>query len=122
MKFRFAGLLCAAVLLCGVCTSAQAASLSPVDLTGEHWKLSTDAEKQAFLYGASHIVVIEQITAEKTGTPPSPFVAAWMKAFGQMSWKQIQKQLDDWYASHPEQAARPVFDVLWYEFMAPAGR
>ena len=122
MKSRIFGLLCAVALLCGVSAQTQAAQLSPVDLTGEHWKLSTDAEKQAFLYGASHIVVIEQITAEKTGTASSPFVAAWMKAFGNRSWKQIQKQLDDWYVAHPEEAARPVFDVLWYEFMAPAGR
>ena len=122
MKSRLLVSLCVAAMLGGWGTSALAADISPVDLTGEHWTRSSDAEKQAFLYGASHIVVIEQIAAEKTGTAPSPFVAAWMKAFGQMSWKQIQKELDDWYAAHPSESARPVFDVLWYEFMAPAGK
>ena len=122
MKSGILSLLCAAVLVCGACTPAQAEQLSPVELTGKHWMLSSDVEKQAFLFGASHIVAIEQITAEKTGTAPSPFVAAWMKAFGNMSWKQIQRQLDDWYAAHPAEAGRPVFDVLWYEFMVQAGR
>ena len=34
----------------------------------------------------------------------------------------IQKKLDAWYAAHPDQANREVFDVLWYEFMVPASK
>ena len=122
MKFRCLSYACAALLVCGLSVSAMAAQPSPVDLTGEHWKLSSDAEKQAFLYGASNIIAIEQLVAEKKGTEPSPFVSAWIRAFGGTSWKDMQKQLDEWYAAHPSEASRPVFDVLWYEFMAPVGR
>ena len=122
MKFRCLSYACAALLVCGLSVSAMAAQPSPVDLTGEHWKLSSDAEKQAFLYGASNIIAIEQLVAEKKGTDPSPFVSAWIRAFGGTSWKDMQKQLDEWYAAHPSEASRPVFDVLWYEFMAPVGR
>lgn len=122
MNLRLMKHMCAALLVCELSVPAMAAQPSPVDLTGEHWKLSSDSEKQAFLYGASNIVAIEQLVSEKTGAAPSPFVSAWIRAFGGTSWKDMQKQLDDWYASHPSESSRPVFDVLWYEFMVPAGR
>lgn len=122
MKACFLKCVCAVILACGVTVSASEVQASPADLTGVQWKLSTSSEKLAFLYGVSSTVAIEQLVADKQGVTASPFVSAWMKAFGNESWKQIQKKLDDWYASHPSESERSVFDVLWYEFMAPAGR
>ena len=122
MKAYFLKIVCAAAVACGIMFSASAVQASPADLTGVQWKSSTSSEKLAFLYGVSSTVAIEQLVADRQGVAASPFVSAWMKAFGNESWKQIQKRLDDWYASHPEETDRSVFEVLWYEFMAPANK
>ncbi len=111
---------CAAVLLCGLFMPMKAFGSGLPDLDGTHWQHSAKEEKLAFLYGASSVVAIDQLIAEKQGTEPSHFVVAWMKTFGNSSLGQVQEQLDAWYAAHPEESARGVFDVLWYEFMAPA--
>lgn len=122
MKKVFVAGLCAALLCCGLSVGVPSAEASPADLTGVQWKLSTSSEKLAFLYGVSSTVAIEQLIAEKQGVSASPFVKAWMTAFGDTSWKDIQKCLDDWYAAHPDDSKRSVFEVLWYEFMAPASK
>lgn len=109
-----------AALLVGVlCLPALAAEKGP-ELSGKAWLESSQNEKLAFLYGASHVVAIEEVLAEKDNRTPSLFVTAWVKAFGDANWVDIAKKLDAWYAAHPDQASRSVFDVLWYEFMAPA--
>ena len=100
MKVRFLKGVCVVALVCGLVVPAFT----------------------AFLYGDSSTVAIEKLVSEKQNTEASPFVSAWIKAFGNDSWKQIQKKLDDWYSAHPGDAERPVFDVLWYEFMAPADK
>ena len=120
MKASFLKCVCTAVMICGLSLPVSMAQAAPADLTGVQWKASASSEKLAFLYGVSSTVAIEQLVAERQGVKPSPFVSAWMNAFGNASWKEIQKKLDDWYAAHPSDAERPVFDVLWYEFMAPA--
>ena len=122
MMARFTKVICAAVLVCGLALPAFAAKSTAPDLTGQHWQQSSQNEKLAFLYGASNIIAIEQLIAEKQGTKPSPFVEAWVKAFGNYIWSEIQQKLDAWYAAHPDKANREVFDVLWFEFMAPANK
>ena len=106
MIARFTKVVFAAALVCALCLPAQ----------------SSQNEKLAFLYGASNIIAIEQLIAQKQGTKASPFVTAWITAFGDTNWTDIQKKVDAWYAAHPDQANREVFDVLWYEFMVPAGK
>ena len=118
---RIGKVICAAALVCGLTMPAVAVGPAVPDLTGNHWQHSAKNEKLAFLYGASSIVVIDQLIAQRQGVEPSRFVAAWMKAFGDSSLTQVQERLDAWYAGHPEQVDRGVFDVLWHEFMAPAG-
>lgn len=129
MHKRFLILACSAVLVCSLGFSAVAAptsqpapatpSATGVDVTGTQWSQSTQNEKLAFLYGASSIVAIEQLIAQQQGKEPSPFVKAWVSAFKETRWPDLQKKLDGWYTQHPEQAKRHIFDVLWFEFMAP---
>ena len=121
MMARFTKVVFAAALVCALCLPAVAAQPA-TDLTGKHWLQSSQNEKLAFLYGASNIIAIEQLIAQQQGTQASPFVTAWIKAFGNTNWTDIQKKLDAWYAAHQDQANREVFDVLWYEFMVPASK
>lgn len=118
MRKRVCSLVLAALLACGACLSASAAE-SGLDLTGAQWLDSARGEKLAFLYGASSIVAIESMIAERAGREPSVFVQAWVKAFRDTSWPEIEGKLDAWYAAHPGQRDRHVLDVLWKEFLAP---
>ena len=81
MMARFTKVVFAAALVCALCLPAVAAQ-SATDLTGKHWLQSSQNEKLAFLYGASNIIAIEQLIAQQQGTQASPFVTAWIKAFG----------------------------------------
>lgn len=88
-------------------------------LSGQQWIASSHAEKLAFLYGASSLVAIEHTIEMKSGNKASVFVEKWLQAFGNDDLNDLCAKVDKWYASHPEDASRHVFDVLWYEFMAP---
>ena len=92
MMARFTKVVFAAALVCALCLPAVAAQ-SATDLTGKHWLQSSQNEKLAFLYGASNIIAIEQLIAQQQGTQASPFVTAWIKAFGNTNWTDIAKSL-----------------------------
>lgn len=98
---------------------AWAAAPQPAELTGEQWVQSSSAEKRSFLYGAASIVAIEKIGAQRTGNPASFFVESWENAFKDATIPQIQQKLDAWYAEHPDQKNRHVFEVIWYELIRP---
>ncbi len=137
MKNFFLGLvLCCACIL--VCTPASAVEKShvgapsnPVDqFTGVLWQHSTEAEKLAFLFGVESAITIEhfvnaEITqqAVKEGKKPvytlSPFEKGWMQAFKDVHRKELARQVDAWYAAHPDQLKRPVMAVIWYEVIVP---
>ena len=122
MRRCFLCFLLIPVLVLGACSWACTSASAASELTGVEWIQSSQNEKLAFLYGVSNVVAIEQLVAEKQGSAPSPFVRAWLKAFDAVTLKQLQALLDDWYASHPEDADRQVFDVLWWEYMLPADK
>lgn len=99
------------VLLCVGGASAE--------VTGKQWSSSTNNEKLAFLYGASSIVAIETVAGEKTNDKPSIFVQKWIETFGKDDVQALCDKINGWYAKNPNQQDRNVFDVMWYEFMAP---
>lgn len=115
---RFIRHLCmVAGLICALTLPAMANPQS--DMAGQQWLASTQEEKLAFLYGAASVVAIEQAVAQKNGTQPSIFVEKWMKTFGNDTLTGVCSKLDKWYDTHPGAHSRQIFDVLWYEFMAP---
>ncbi len=122
MRRACLSLLLATFFVLGVGLAAQAYEGVKLDLTGTEWLKSSQGEKLAFLYGVSSVVAIEQLIADRQGTAPSPFVRAWGKAFNNISWPALQHLVDDWYTTHPDDKERPVFDVLWWEYMLPADK
>lgn len=120
MRNCFVVLLVTMFLVCGLGSIAKAEEGTGLDLTGKQWLESTRNEKLAFLYGASSIVAIEHVLSEKTGEKPSVFVHTWMQALKDTHWSTLQEKLDAWYAAHPNNTNRQVFDVLWHEIMIPA--
>lgn len=105
-------------LVLALCSGSAFAS-TVLDVDGKQWMSSQLTEKLAFLYGASSVVAIEVVVGEKSNDKPSIFVQKWMSTFGNDDITDVCNKLDAWYTSHPDQQKRHVFDVLWYEFMAP---
>ena len=89
------------------------------ELTGTLWQESTQNEKMALIYGMASVVAIEQTIADRQKTKPTPFVSSWTKALGNVTPQNIVEKIDSWYATHPNELDRSVFNVLWYEFIAP---
>ena len=111
------------IALLAVCTlflgSSPAQAAEQRELTGTLWQESTQNEKMALIYGMASVVAIEQTIADRQKAAPTVFVRSWNKALGNASPKRIVEQLDNWYAAHPNELNRGVFNVLWYEFIAP---
>lgn len=104
---------------------------NPVDqFTGEYWMKSSPENKEAYLFGIDSALTVEvminrqqfdkSVMDRKKKQPAlSPFVSGWMKAFKDMSRKQIVAAVDKWYQDNPDQLNRPVMGVIWYEVIEP---
>ena len=103
-------------------------------LTGEIWLNSGEESKIAFLFGVELAIDVErainahqmQSDVKKKGrkakvhqTTLSPFETGWHKAFSGVALGDIVKQIDGWYAQHPDQRNRLVMDVIWFELVQP---
>ena len=113
-------------LLAAPAAVAQATGEEPVEqLTGRVWMHSTESNKLALIYGAECVISLEHYTARELAKKDpaavtlSPFERGWSKAFKGMSRAELVKAVDMWYEKNPGQLDRPVFDVIWYELIAP---
>ena len=104
--------------------------LNPVDIvTGELWMMSKQEEKLAYVLGIESAICIEHMLHEKAlenkkgGQTPqhnlSPFEKGWVKAFENVTRKEIVARVDSWLEAHPDQQKRPVLAIIWYELIAP---
>lgn len=96
--------------------------------TGEYWLQSTPENKEAYLFGIDSAVAVEKYISEKSQVGKkgkkqivtlSPFETGWMKAFENMTRKEIVEEVDAWYKANPDKQNRPVLEVIWYEVIAP---
>lgn len=98
---------------------------NPVDqLTGEYWMKSSPEIKEAFLFGIDNAITVNAIIArrqadQKNGYRLSKFDEDWMKAFRNTTRKEVVKELDAWYAAHPQDEKRSVLSVIWHEMIVP---
>lgn len=110
----------------------KAMAANPIEqLTGEVWTQSTADVKKALLFGVECAISIEHAIASRLqeveksvkGKPKpstlSPFEKAWSAAFQNVPREEIVEGIDTWYAQNPDKKQRPVFDVIWYELIAP---
>lgn len=120
-------------LACALVFAAYAANAgenagNPVEqFTGEYWVNTSNTEKEAYLFGIESVVAVEKYISDmpakgkrgKTVTSLSPFEKGWMEAFRDTPRSQIVKEVDEWYAAHPDKLGRPVLNVIWYDLIAP---
>lgn len=131
---KIAGWVVGLMLLLGAQSVVAAPVVNPVDqLTGAVWMQSSLENKKALIYGVECAITIEYFVAEKMAEQGkakgkkgkqsqhtfSPFEKGWTTAFQGVSRDTIVKDVDAWYTAHPDQMDRPVFSVLWQEFIVP---
>lgn len=115
--------MCVALSVIGLLATSAVAANPPVnDLDGRQWLISTPEEQLAFLYGVASVIGVEQAIATQNKSKPSIFVEKWMQTFGNSTLSDVRAKVGEWYKGHPDGQNRHVFDVLWYEFMAPGTR
>lgn len=93
--------------------------MAPSDVDGVVWMRSSSDEKRAFLYGAGSAIVLEYYIRTKHGEQPSQFVQGWVTVFENRTWGELEKTLDEYYASNPDRMQEHVFHVIWNQMIKP---
>jgi len=90
---------------------------------GTHWQRATMDAKVAFIWGAAHVILIENILMEevpqlKVENFSAKVVEARrerVKAGTAMTINQTVQAIDQFYKEHPDQLETPVMRVIWNE-------
>lgn len=94
---------------------------------GTHWQGAQSEAKVAFLWGAAHVILIENILmAEAPELKVENFSAkvvearrARVAAGNAMKINEMVQMIDQFYKDHPDQLEKPVMKVLWDIGIAP---
>ncbi len=86
-----------------------------------HWQRAQSDAKVAFIWGAAHVVLIEnllmekfpQLKVENFSEKVVEARRARVKAGTAMTINQIVQAIDKFYTDHPDQLETPVMKVLW---------
>ena len=92
-------------------------------VTGEHWTKSSEQVKKAYLIGIANAFQVE--TAYEGNNPPSDnqsLVPMAAKGLRGQTLDGVRERVDAWYAAHPQELGKPVFEVIWYEIVVPGSR
>ncbi|HSR10151.1 MAG TPA: hypothetical protein VLS90_01805 [Thermodesulfobacteriota bacterium] len=88
---------------------------------GTHWQKANSDAKVAFIWGAAHVILIENLLMEKfPELKRENFSAkvvearrARVTAGKAMTMNEIVRAVDQFYKDHPEQLETPVLQVIW---------
>ena len=118
MKKLISSLAVAASLMCASPVFANAED-DMKQVTGSHWSQSTDELREAYLYGVGNMLEMEQAMHDDAISSKNSMVPVLIKALSPMTLDQVKDSLTNWFASHPDQADRPVVEVLYVEIALP---
>ena len=90
-------------------------------LKGEQWQKLDPNSKVAFIWGAAHIILIEQILMEEFpelrrenfSAKAVEARAAQVKAGKARTINEMVSAIDRYYREHPDQLGTPVMGVIW---------
>jgi hypothetical protein len=92
-------------------------------LKGNTWVKMSPDEKISFLWGAGHIISIEDVLGRKNPElkKNNTFVNKVMEARGNspMTMNEVAKRVDDFYKENPDKLDTPVMEVIWYQTIVP---
>ena len=96
-------------------------------LRGEQWQKMDSNAKAAFIWGAAHVILIEQVLMEEIPElRREGFVAkvvevrkARVKAGTAMTINEIISGIDQYYKEHPDKLEVPVMKMIWDLMIKP---
>jgi hypothetical protein len=82
------------------------------------WSTATEREKLAYLLGIMNMALVEY---QLSGPNPKhrTTVARMVKALDGMTLRQILEKVDAYYKANPDKQQQTVFEVIWFELVAP---
>jgi hypothetical protein len=105
-----------------VFASVSAADRELPIVTGEHWTGASEQQKKSFLIGMATMIEIEQ---EAQGQNPPQivrdhsFIPQLSEGLSHYTITTAMQAINEWYAKNPDQVARPVMEVIWFELTLP---
>lgn len=103
-------------------TIAEAVAREMPVLKGDQWITMDENAKVAFIWGAGHVVVIEEVIMErypdqKRDTFVTKVVEASTNSPATMS--QVAAMVDKFYQENPDKTDTPVMAVIWDTMIKP---
>ncbi len=118
----FGAAVIACLLALGAWSTVRSADPAPRLLTGELWQqLSPDA-RIAFVWGVGNLVELEWAQTGIVGAHGKSFIPFLVRGLQGKSIDEVVRRVDDYYAAHPDQVARPVIDAIVQAVVLPALR
>jgi hypothetical protein len=100
----------------------QVEQVMPV-LKGDTWVKMSNDEKISFIWGAGHIVSIQEVLARDNADlkKSNAFVNKIMEARGNqpMTMNEVAAKVDEYYQANPDKLDKPVVEVIWTETIVP---
>jgi hypothetical protein len=92
-------------------------------LNGNTWVKMSEDEKISFIWGAGHIVSIEEVLARNNPElkKSNTFVNKIVEAHNTrpMTMSEVAKHVDDFYQKNPDKLDTPVVEVIWRKTVVP---
>jgi len=101
---------------------AEAVAREMPVLKGDQWLTMDENAKVAFIWGAGHVVVIEEVLMEKyPDQKRDTFVTKVVEASSKspMTMSQIAAMVDKFYQDNPDKTDTPVMAVIWESMIKP---
>jgi hypothetical protein len=103
-------------------TVAEAVEREMPVLKGDQWLTMDENAKVAFIWGAGHVVTIEEVIMEKyPDQKRDTFVAKVVEASANspMTMSQAAAMVDEFYRENPDKTDTPVMAVIWETMIKP---
>ena len=101
---------------------AEAVAREMPVLKGDQWVTMDENSKVAFVWGAGHVVTIEEVIMEKyPDQKRDTFVTKVVEAASNspMTMSQIVAMVDKFYQDNPDKTDTPVMAVIWETMVKP---
>jgi len=103
-------------------TIAEAVQREMPVLKGDQWVTMDENSKVAFIWGAGHVVTIEEVIMEKyPDQKRDTFVTKVVEASKNtpMTMNQVVATVDKFYQENPDMTDKPVMAVIWDIMIEP---
>ena len=128
VKLLSTGFVIMIMLCCGVLPSHAQETMELVAqempvLKGDIWVKMSDDEKISFIWGAGHIISIQEVLSrDNPGLKKhNIFVNKVIEAHEtkSMTMSEVAKNVDDFYKENPDKLDTSVIEVIWTETILP---